>query len=80
MGLYLFQDEFCNETSVKKNCREAFCECIHRIKLDLNEVVEFVLISEAHNAVGNHPMHLHGHKFWVVGMGKVYNLHFTYII
>ena len=53
------------------NCREQFCRCIHRIKVQLGEVVELVMISEGRNGMGNHPMHLHGHSFHVIGMQKV---------
>eukprot|EP01124_Arcella_intermedia_P012159 TRINITY_DN1845_c0_g2_i1.p1 TRINITY_DN1845_c0_g2~~TRINITY_DN1845_c0_g2_i1.p1 ORF type:complete len:530 (+),score=59.12 TRINITY_DN1845_c0_g2_i1:42-1631(+) len=34
----------------------------------LNEVVDIILFN---NDPGEHPFHLHGHPFWVVGMGNV---------
>ncbi|KAL4235459.1 multicopper oxidase [Mactra antiquata] len=64
----LGEDIFCNETHTPVNCREELCECVHRIKVQLNDIVELVLISDGKHGLGNHPMHLHGHSFYVLGM------------
>lgn len=62
---------FCNETSAPTSCQKDFCECVHRIKVELGAVVELVLVSEGFHGHGNHPMHLHGHSFYVLGMEKL---------
>ena len=41
-------------------------------KVDLRDVVEFVLVDEGKTFDANHPMHLHGYSYRVVGMGKVW--------
>jgi len=66
-----FQNMFCNETSIPRDCSREFCECVHRLKVGLNDVVELVLIADGKHGMGNHPMHLHGHNFYVMGMEKV---------
>ena len=35
------------------------------------KLLEFILINLGRNLVANHPMHLHGHHYWVVGWGKI---------
>ncbi|KAK3597532.1 hypothetical protein CHS0354_018130 [Potamilus streckersoni] len=62
---------FCNESSVHRDCNTVFCECTHRIKVGVGHMVEMILIGESINGEGNHPMHLHGHQFWVLGMKKL---------
>nr|XP_022321018.1 oxidoreductase OpS5-like [Crassostrea virginica] len=65
------QELFCNSRSVGGNCSSEFCECVHVEKVDLGDVVEFVLVDEGKTFDANHPMHLHGYSYRVVGMGKV---------
>ena len=65
------QDSICNEETVAKNCSEEFCECTHVLKVDLNDVVEFIIIDEGKIWDANHPMHLHGYSYRVVGMDRV---------
>ncbi|XP_033743202.1 laccase-1-like [Pecten maximus] len=65
------QDMFCNADTVQRNCSEEYCECVHTIKVDLNDTVELVVIDEGKFMDANHPMHLHGHKFRVVGMDRL---------
>lgn len=63
---------FCNETSIPIRCRaKGYCECVHRIKVALNEVIELVVVDEA-TAPGlvNHPFHLHGHQLFVTEIGQ----------
>ena len=59
-----------------KKCGKEFCECIHRIKVNYNDMVELVLISEAQNGMGNHPMHFHDYTFSVLDMEKVFSFFF----
>lgn len=63
---------FCNENStVGKHCFDnkflTACRCIHRIKLNLNSVVELVMVNVDDQIA--HPIHLHGHKFHIIDMG-----------
>ncbi|XP_048752208.2 uncharacterized protein LOC125663848 isoform X2 [Ostrea edulis] len=68
------EDSFCDEDSFKeKNCKKEFCECTHRIKIKLGEVVEMVLVDEGKHMDNNHPMHMHGYNFRVVAMEKLGN-------
>lgn len=67
----LSEEMFCNETSPPMRCESEFCECVHRIKVSVNDIVELVLISDGVHGPGNHPMHLHGHRFYVLGMDKL---------
>lgn len=60
---------FCNETNNKCLNESTFCTCTHFLQFKLNELIELVLID------GNffheyHPIHLHGHHFVVIGVGK----------
>lgn len=36
-------EDFCNSTSIQRNCSNEFCECIHRIQAQLGQVVEIIL-------------------------------------
>lgn len=65
------KESFCNETSLGQHCSMEFCECTHRIQVAIGDVVELVLISEAVYGAGNHPMHLHGYAFYVIGMEQL---------
>ncbi|XP_070495178.1 uncharacterized protein [Chironomus tepperi] len=65
---------FCNENStVGKFCTDngfgnvTACRCIHRLKVDLNSIVEFIVVNVDDQIP--HPIHLHGHKFHIVDMG-----------
>ncbi|XP_065091239.1 uncharacterized protein LOC135712206 [Ochlerotatus camptorhynchus] len=65
---------FCNASSLMEqgiNCREEFCECSHVLQVPLNSSVEMVLIDEGFTFDANHPFHLHGHAFRVVGMERL---------
>lgn len=67
----LNEDIFCNhETVMPKNCSEEYCECVFRLHVNVSDVVEIVIIDEGVTFNANHPMHLHGHQFFVVGMDK----------
>ncbi|WAR12214.1 LAC2-like protein [Mya arenaria] len=67
----LKEDVFCNETSIGKDCTQEFCECVHRLKVAVGDVVELVLISDGKYGMGNHPMHMHGYSFYVLGMERL---------
>lgn len=65
---------FCNDTFLaenKINCKTDFCDCTHVLQVELGSMVEVVLIDEGYHTKGDHPFHLHGHSFWVIGMGKL---------
>ncbi|XP_069129876.1 uncharacterized protein [Argopecten irradians] len=66
------QDMFCNaDTKRQENCNMTYCECLHTLKVDLNDVVELIVIDEGKVFNANHPMHLHGYKFKVIGMDRL---------
>jgi FtsP/CotA-like multicopper oxidase with cupredoxin domain len=44
---------------------------VHVLKVGLGDTVELVLIDEGYTYSANHPMHLHGNYFRVIGMDKV---------
>lgn len=67
---------YCNENSTEgQHCFDnkfmTACRCIHRIKLDLNSIVELVLVNVDDQIA--HPIHLHGHKFHIIDMGVFEN-------
>ncbi|KAI5644658.1 multicopper oxidase domain-containing protein [Phthorimaea operculella] len=64
-------DNFCNSSSIEKSCKEEYCECSHVLSVKLNSVVEIVLVDEGVTFDANHPFHLHGHNFRVVGMRRL---------
>lgn len=68
------ESTFCNETSLKEkgiDCTKEFCECHHVLQIPLNSVVEMVLVDEGHTFDANHPFHLHGYAFRVIGMDRI---------
>ncbi|KAK6195925.1 hypothetical protein SNE40_001251 [Patella caerulea] len=65
------EDMFCNTDTIQKNCREEFCQCVHRLQVDLNDTVEIIMLDEGVTFNANHPTHLHGHSFRVVAIGKL---------
>ncbi|KAK7867607.1 hypothetical protein R5R35_014805 [Gryllus longicercus] len=68
----LDQKQFCNTSSVEdQGCRERYCECSHVIQVPLHSVLEIVLIDEGVTYNANHPFHLHGYAFRVVGMERL---------
>lgn len=66
-------ENFCNTSSIQKSCTEttAYCECPHVLSVKLNSVVEVIIVDEGVTFDANHPFHLHGHNFRVVGMRKL---------
>lgn len=65
---------FCNETTLMEqgiDCREKFCKCHHVLQVPLNAVVEFIIVDEGFTFYANHPFHLHGNAFRVVGLERL---------
>ncbi|XP_055385677.1 uncharacterized protein LOC129614808 [Condylostylus longicornis] len=65
---------FCNETTFSEkgiDCRQEFCECYHVLQVTLNATVEIILVDEGIAYDANHPFHLHGYGFKVVGLERV---------
>ncbi|XP_064615679.1 uncharacterized protein LOC135479706 [Liolophura sinensis] len=67
----LSEDLICNEDTVTKNCTEEHCECVHILQVKLNDLVEIIVVDEGVTFNANHPIHLHGHAYRVVGMDRV---------
>ena len=63
----------CNEQHKTQVCpaNQTYCSCIYTYEFNLNEVVEFVIVDEGFTFQSNHPMHLHGHRYAVLGIDKV---------
>ncbi|XP_071949443.1 uncharacterized protein [Antedon mediterranea] len=56
-------------TSYMSGCKNTTCSCPIVAKVKLGQVVEMVVISEAD--VSDHPMHLHGQSFRVLGQSEI---------
>ncbi|CAL1533176.1 unnamed protein product [Lymnaea stagnalis] len=65
------KDKYCNAETVQKHCELEWCACVHMYQVSLDDLVELVLIDEGVTFDANHPMHLHGYKFRVVGIDRV---------
>ncbi|XP_069181574.1 uncharacterized protein [Procambarus clarkii] len=52
------------------NCDADYCECLHLYSIPLGATVDLVLIDEGINGDDNHPVHLHGDHFWVLGQDR----------
>jgi FtsP/CotA-like multicopper oxidase with cupredoxin domain len=64
----------CNQTNKNTVCppnQSDYCSCIHVLEINLNELVELVIVDEGFTYQSNHPMHLHGYEFAVIGIEKV---------
>ncbi|GBP81803.1 Laccase-11 [Eumeta japonica] len=66
-------ENFCNVSSVSSSCKQDYCECSHVLSVKLNSVVEVIIVDEGVTFDANHPFHLHGHNFRVVGMRRLSN-------
>ncbi|XP_072946321.1 uncharacterized protein [Epargyreus clarus] len=64
---------FCNSSSIDEECKEGYCECSHVLSVKKNAVVEIIIVDEGVTFDANHPFHLHGHNFRVVGMRRLAN-------
>ncbi|KAG7296596.1 hypothetical protein JYU34_020406 [Plutella xylostella] len=67
-------DGFCNMSSIDETCKEGYCQCPHILSVRLGAVVELVILDEGVTFDANHPFHLHGHAFRVVGMRRLSNV------
>ncbi|XP_075156466.1 multicopper oxidase 1 [Haematobia irritans] len=70
----LDESTFCNDTSLAQqgiDCRVEFCKCHHVLQVPLNSIVEFIIVDEGFTYDANHPFHLHGNAFRVVGMERL---------
>ncbi|KAM7364393.1 uncharacterized protein ACRADG_000906 [Cochliomyia hominivorax] len=66
------ESQFCNDLNWPEKCiGNHLCPCIHRLKVELNSIVELIIVDESEN-VGrmHHPFHLHGYRFMVTGLGQ----------
>ncbi|XP_014271530.1 uncharacterized protein [Halyomorpha halys] len=60
--------EVCTRENKDKFCKDDFCKCTYLQELPKNSLVDvFVDITKDRNQ--DHPVHLHGYKFYIVGMG-----------
>jgi len=65
---------FCNETSLAAkgiDCKKEFCHCHHVLQVPLGAVVEVIIVDEGFAYEANHPFHLHGNAFRVVGLERL---------
>ena len=60
----------CNETSVGEDCETKWCECVHRLRVQQDDIVEMVFMSPAGRGF-THPIHVHGYSYRVVAMERV---------
>ncbi|XP_034099549.2 uncharacterized protein LOC117564761 [Drosophila albomicans] len=70
----LTDEMFCNETSLAEqgiDCREKFCKCHHVLQVPLKAVVELIIVDEGFTFYANHPFHLHGNAFRVIGLERL---------
>ncbi|XP_030081054.1 laccase-2 [Drosophila hydei] len=70
----LSDELFCNETTLAQqgiDCREQFCKCHHVLQVPLNAVVELIIVDEGFTFYANHPFHLHGNAFRVIGLERL---------
>ena len=66
------EETFCDPSTIDlmscpKMGNKRICRCTHRVKYKLGSIAELVVVNLDDNLP--HPMHLHGHKFHVVGSG-----------
>lgn len=66
---------FCKSGEIPLRCRNQRgvpCDCIHRIKVPLNSIVELIIVDEVNsvNASVSHPFHLHGYKLYVTEINQ----------
>ena len=48
-----------------------FCACIYTIKLNVGDICEFVFVDEGFTFQSNHPIHLHGTAFALMGIERL---------
>uniref|UniRef100_A0A1A9W9Z6 Uncharacterized protein n=1 Tax=Glossina brevipalpis TaxID=37001 RepID=A0A1A9W9Z6_9MUSC len=65
---------FCNETSLQNqgiDCHQQFCQCQHVLQVPLGSIVELIIVDEGFTYDANHPFHLHGNAFRVIGLERL---------
>ncbi len=67
------RERMCNEEKKEHVCpaNQTYCSCMYTYEFELNQVVEFVIVDEGFTFQSNHPMHMHGHRYAVLGIEKV---------
>ena len=63
----------CNHINKSEACSDPneYCSCVYMLEFNIGDVVEFVIVDESIIFQSNHPMHLHGHSFAVLGIDKL---------
>ncbi|KAK3886723.1 hypothetical protein Pcinc_009154 [Petrolisthes cinctipes] len=60
----ILRSENCSSEAVRvSQCTAGYCECLHMLKVPLNDTVDLVLIADVDPEGPSEPMHLHGHTF-----------------
>uniref|UniRef100_A0A2C9KAB9 Uncharacterized protein n=1 Tax=Biomphalaria glabrata TaxID=6526 RepID=A0A2C9KAB9_BIOGL len=62
------KDLLCNNDTMARDCSQELCVCTHMLSYQLGDVVELILVSYKDTLV--HPMHMHGHSFYVTTMKR----------
>ncbi len=76
------KEMICNDSTKTNICSDnsKYCTCIYTFQLDLNDLVELVIVDEGFTFQSNHPMHLHGMPFAVLGVEKLNtSIHMSYV-
>eukprot|EP00005_Dracoamoeba_jomungandri_P002801 CAMPEP_0174251510 /NCGR_PEP_ID=MMETSP0439-20130205/1305_1 /TAXON_ID=0 /ORGANISM="Stereomyxa ramosa, Strain Chinc5" /LENGTH=624 /DNA_ID=CAMNT_0015331841 /DNA_START=93 /DNA_END=1967 /DNA_ORIENTATION=- len=64
--------QFSNESIVQCNatrCDYNTCSCTHYLTIPYNHTIQYVFTNIGPHGAGMHPVHLHGHNFYVMKMG-----------
>ncbi|XP_046680742.1 laccase-1-like isoform X2 [Homalodisca vitripennis] len=61
---------FCENHNLT-DCNTTFCECLYVMEVPTNSNVELILIDIGEPFDANHPIHLHGYAFRVIGMDRL---------
>ncbi|XP_063982871.1 uncharacterized protein LOC135165467 isoform X2 [Diachasmimorpha longicaudata] len=68
----LTQSMYCTPRDLSsQHCHSGYCRCPLIYPIEHNALVEMVFVDESDNRDQDHPMHLHGHDFYVVAMENV---------
>ncbi|XP_032673769.1 laccase-4-like [Odontomachus brunneus] len=63
-------NQYCNRDTLQDYCKDDVCTCTHTLDIPNDSVVEILLVDELQATNLSHPFHLHGHAFYVMGMGR----------
>ena len=61
-----------NQTKICSNKKCGFdkiCKCNHNLKLEYNKTIQMVFTNMGNGTGWSHPIHMHGHTFYVLKMG-----------